>query len=234
MKINKLFLVLCVGLLAFASCKKEPAATVQPQTTNERNALAVRGNDGKLVNTMTPEEVQARIDECLATKDNNYVFESYKITEATAENGSILTISFYDVNAEESYNISFAGDFLEEISNTVYAKQSIVDGNFCMKLDDNTFAIIQNGEVVNITDDPTEMGPFLDWIAGWFVRCQSINCNAGTCEATWQGIHAVCSECAMSNPEAGFAQCTASSGNFWAAVGTAITLGATIWKLFHK
>ena len=129
MKINKLFLVLCIGLLAFASCKKEDP---KPQDNNNKVALAMRSSSGDIVSLVDCEEVMEQMRKDNATKDltENYIVESVQVIDKTDDKPFCFVISLLDVENETTIRLSYIGDFVEEEDNIIYAAEEFAKGNY--------------------------------------------------------------------------------------------------------
>lgn len=218
--LGALFLVAILAAVLYACTKEKSQADALEKNkdiensisaVNNRIALAMRNDDGQIVNLLDVEDIQKKINTSEAN-DNQYVIESYEITDATDNSPYIFTVSYFDLTENCAYNIGFAGDYLEEIANVIYAKQNVVEGNYDIAITDDSIARCINGVFSQLEN----LGP--DYCPpGWFVRCSPTNCRTGGCKAVWAGWHAECSDCEPQNTQLS-SSCAASNGGFWNAV----------------
>ena len=193
---KKLFLAMVIGCLAFASCKKQEAE-IQPQV-GDRTPIAMRDASGNIVNLVNVDEFQARFNKT-ATRDENIVIESFRITEPTVDRPYMLTIDYIDVNEEKSYSVAVIGDYVEEIANYLYMTNDLKSGNFevCTRKADQSKAVVKytNG-TVEINENPTpEMLP-----PSWCVKCDKQYCASGSCTPTGGHGDYYCSDCQPAVP----------------------------------
>lgn len=222
MKINKLFLVLCIGLLAFASCKKEDP---KPQDNNNKVALAMRSSSGDIVSLVDCEKVMQQMRNDNATKDlsENYILESVQVIDKTDDKPFCFVISLLDVENETTVRLSYIGDFVEEEDNIIYAAEEFARGNYKIiepygeeydpeaEGDEYTFA---NHKLVNGSKQDGVM-------TGFWVKCESRGCSNASCMPNYFK----CTDCQSSSPDdPGVCQ------RSWAGWGTGmvVSVGAAI------
>lgn len=178
--------------LAFVSCKKDE----NKETKESRTPIAMRDDSGNIVNMKSVDEVQSQFQQI--TKDaNQYVLESYSITEPTSQDPWFITIDYIDVEEEESYSMSLIGEYVEEIQNYIYLTQDVESGNFSFKENQSKSIVKYDNGQPTIIDDPTPiMQP-----GGIYVSCRrGSNCKRGSCKATRVGPgDYTCSECEKKN-----------------------------------
>ena len=98
MKVKHLFLALVIGILAFASCKKQEAE-IQP-TYGDRSPLAMRTASGEIVSLVDCEKLTTQLN---SSKDGeNYVVESVEIVDKTDSEPYYFIINLIDVENEKS------------------------------------------------------------------------------------------------------------------------------------
>ncbi len=209
MKIKHMIYALLAVLVFFTSCQKQEAKEVSSATG--RVALAERNEAGEIVNLLKVEDMQAKIN-ASETKEVRYVIESYSITDATEDSPYILTVSYFDLSENRAYNAGFVGDYLEEIANTFFLKENVVEGNYDIALSNNQVARCTNGTFSQLENPGPEYCP-----PGWFIRCSPTNCKAGGCKPIWDGWQTDCSHCEPLNPALS-SSCAESNGPFWTAV----------------
>lgn len=231
-KLGAVFLIVILMVMMCACTKEKEQGNLQSKNEadkeqiqfNDRVALAKRDDAGQIVNLLKVEDIQKRIN-ANRSEEEQYVIESYEITSATDDSPYILTISYFDLYENCAYNVGFAGDYLEEIANVIYAKENVVKGNYDIAITNDSIARCIEGVFSQLANPGPDYCP-----PGWFVRCSPSNCRSGGCKPTWSGLQALCSDCEPQNTQLA-SSCTASNGAFWNAV-TAI---ANLWKaLFSK
>lgn len=173
---KKLFLMLAVCLLAFASCKKQEAE-IQP-TPGDRTPLAMRTASGDIVSLVDCEKLTAQLN---ASKDGeNYIVESVEVIDKTDEQPYYFIINLIDVEREKSISCAYIGDYVEEISNCFYAVQGFHDGNY-------RIADPQSGEERKFVNhnmvDPNDPTPC--YTSGFWISCEGEGCKNGTCRPNY-------------------------------------------------
>ena len=178
MKINKLFLVLCIGLLAFASCKKED---IKPQDNSNRVALAKRTTSGDIVSLVNCEKLTEQIKTYKGYEDT-FIVESVDILDKTTEDPYCFRINLIDVQNERTVSIGYVGDFVEEVDDIFYAVEDFENGNY--KVTE------QNGTEYRFVDHRlTEPGE--SRTCGFWIKCEGEGCRNGTCQTHYFR----CTEC---------------------------------------
>ncbi len=222
MKFNKLFLVLCIGLLAFASCKKEDP---KPQDNNNKVALAMRTASGDIVSLVDCEKVMEQMKKDNATKDltENYIVESVQVIDKTDDKPFCFVISMLDVENEKTIHLSYIGDFVEDEDNIIYAAEEFARGNYkIIEPYGEEYDPEAEGEEYTFANHKLVNGSKEDGVlSGFWVKCESRGCLNASCVPNYFR----CTECQSDNADnPGVCQ------RSFAGWGTAaiITVGAAI------
>lgn len=198
MKINKLFLVLCIGLLAFASCKKEDP---KPQDNNNKVALAMRSSSGDIVSLVDCEKVMEEMKKDNATKDltENYIVESVQVIDKTDDKPFCFVISMLDVENEKTIRLSYIGNFVEDEDNIIYAAEEFARGNYkIIEPYGEEYDPEAEGEEYTFANHKLVNGSKQDGVlSGFWVKCESRGCSNASCMPNYFK----CTECQSSNAD---------------------------------
>lgn len=198
MKINKLFLVLCIGLLAFASCKKDDP---KPQEDNTKVILAKRTASGDIVSLVDCEKVMEQMKKDNATKDltDNYIVESVQVIDKMDDKPFCFVISLLDVENETTIRLAYIGDFVEEEENFIYAAEEFARGNYkVIEPYGEEYDPEAEGEEFNFVDHRLVNGSKQDGsgtMTGFWVKCESRGCSNASCMPNYFK----CTACQSSN-----------------------------------
>ena len=184
MKINKLFLVLCISLLAFASCKKEDT---KPQDNNNKVALAMRSSSGDIVSLVDCEKLTEEMKSYKGLEDT-FIVESVDILDKTAEDPYCFRINMIDVQNERTVSIGYVGDFVEEVNDIFYAVEDFENGNYKVTEQNGNAYRFVNHELAEPGESRT---------CGFWIKCEGEGCRNGTCQTHYFR----CTECESVNAE---------------------------------
>lgn len=208
---------MAIALMTFASCNKDNELK---DLTEGRTAIATRDVNGNIVNLLNVEEIQKSLDMEAVKGENEYVLETYSITEPTSEHPYFLTIKVIDVTNNEAHNISFVGEYVEEIANNFYITSDLKSGNTSMRTKEGSVLNVNNG-IITIDDNPNPaMLP-----PAFFVDCFPQFCKTG-CEPEARNGNYVCSDCEPKEGHETDHKCDA-------VPYTPSGLGSFVWRLIR-
>lgn len=170
-------LIITVVAVSIFACSKTDSVAINLPT--DRKLLAVRDESGKIINTMSPEEVTKQVNARMRT--TQYVIESYSITEPDDNQPyKALTVSLMEVETGEAVSFALFGDYVEEIEGHFYLSSETANGNIEFRTTDSIV-----GKFVNFVEQPVDPSYQPPGGCGFLVTCRQKNCADDTCKPVW-------------------------------------------------